>query len=212
MATSSERVYRLIRDEIVAGQFPAGEHLKEGGLAQRFGVSRTPVRSALQRLANEGFLELTAHTGALVRGYAPRDMLEIFEVRALLEPHAARLAAQNRTAEQVARLYELCARMEELGGLQAAAVAAMAPLNNAFHQLLLESSGQRHLRAVTAGLIELNLVMRSYREFQIRDLERSFAEHRQMAAAVERRQPELAESLMRAHIYAARANFVDAQT
>ena len=212
MTTSSERVYRLLRDGIASGHFQAGEHLKEGELAERFGVSRTPVRSALQRLANDGFAKLAAHTGAVVRGYSPRDMIEIFEVRALLEPHAARLAATNRTDEQVERLYALCDRMEALAGLQASAVAAIAPLNNEFHQVLLEAADQRHLCLVAKSLIELNMVIRSYREFQIPDLERSFAEHRQLASAVEQRQPELAEGLMRAHIYAARANFLVAES
>ena len=211
MATSSERVYQLIRDGIASGSFTAGAHLKEGELAQRFSVSRTPVRSALQRLSNDGFVDLTAHTGAIVRGYTPLDMTEIFEVRALLEPQAARLAALNRSQDQVGKLHGLCDRMEELGSLQASALEAIAPLNNAFHQLLLEASGQRHLRAVTAGLIELNLVMRSYREFRIADLHRSFAEHRQLAEAVEHRQSELAEAIMRAHIYAARANFLEGE-
>ena len=209
MATSSERVYQLIRDGIASGSFAAGAHLKEGELAERFGVSRTPVRSALQRLSNDGFVDLTAHTGAIVRGYERLDMIEIFEVRALLEPQAARLAALNRSQDQVEKLHRLCDQMEELSGLQASAVAAIAPLNNAFHQLLLEASGQAHLRAVTSGLIELNLVMRSYREFRIDDLHRSFAEHRQLADAVEHRRPELAEAIMRAHIYAARANFFE---
>lgn len=207
MATSSDRVYRQIREGILAGEYAVGDRLREGELAAQFGVSRTPVRIALQRLVNDRLIDFTAHAGAIVHGYADAEMVEILEVRALLEPQGARLAALNRTQEHLDELFELCARMETLGDRSEPDFGRIAPLNNRFHQVLLEASGQRQLLAVTTSLIELNNVVQSYKKFARADVDRSFAEHRQLAAAVEHGQGELAAAIMLGHVHAALANF-----
>ena len=179
MATSSDRVYRQIREGILAGEYAVGDRLREGELATQFGVSRTPVRIALQRLVNDRLIDFTAHAGAIVRGYADAEMVEILEIRALLEPQGARLAALNRKQEHLDELFELCARMETLGDRSEPDFGQIAPLNNRFHQVLLDASGQRQLLVVTTSLIELNNVVQSYRKFARADVDRSFAEHRQ---------------------------------
>ncbi|UTW52369.1 GntR family transcriptional regulator [bacterium SCSIO 12827] len=207
MATSSDRVYRQIREGILAGDYAVGDRLREGELATQFGVSRTPVRIALQRLVNDRLIDFTAHAGAIVRGYADAEMVEILEIRALLEPQGARLAALNRKQEHLDELFELCARMETLGDRSEPDFGQIAPLNNRFHQVLLDASGQRQLLVVTTSLIELNNVVQSYRKFARADVDRSFAEHRQLATAIERGQSDLAAAIMLSHVHAALANF-----
>lgn len=207
MATSSDRVYRQIHERILSGEYAVGERLREGELATQFGVSRTPVRIALQRLVNDRLIDFTAHAGAIVRGYADAEMVEILEIRALLEPQGARLAALNRKQEHLDELFDLCARMEKLGDRNDLDFSQIAPLNNRFHQVLLDASGQRQLLVVTTSLIELNNVVQSYRKFARADVDRSFAEHRQLARAVERGQSDLAAAIMLAHVHAALANF-----
>jgi len=207
MATSSERVYLQLREDILSGDYAVGDRLREGDLAKQFGVSRTPVRIALQRLVNDRFIDFTAHAGAIVRGYTNAEMVEIFEIRALLEPQAARLAARNRTAAQTKELFELCDRMEALGQGEAPDFSVIAPLNNRYHQVLLEAAGQRQLMAVTMSLIELNNVVRSYKKFARHDVDRSFAEHRQLANAIADGEEDLAAAIMLGHVHAALANY-----
>lgn len=207
MSTSSERVYLKLREGILFGDYAVGDRLREGDLARQFGVSRTPVRIALQRLVNDRFVDFTAHAGAIVRGYTDAEMVEIFEIRALLEPQGARLAAQNRKPEHLEELFNLCEQMEALGEKKAPDFTRIAPLNNRFHQVLLEASGNRQLLAVTTSLIELNNVVQSYQKFARADVDRSFAEHRQLANAVADRQEDLAAAVMLGHVHAALANF-----
>lgn len=208
MTTSSVRVYDGIRRGIATGEFADGERLREEDLAARYGVSRTPVRTALQQLANDGFVVMTPHAGALVRGYDLREMHEIFEVRALLEPRAARLAARERNDTHLTELQDLCRKMEAFGQTTEPDYLAIAPLNNRFHQVIIEASGQRCILQIVNNLIELNLIMKSYRKFHRDDLPRSFFEHRQLLAAIDNRDADLAEAIMHGHILAARGNFI----
>lgn len=207
MATSSERVYFNIHNKILSGDYQAGDRLREGELATQFGVSRTPVRIALERLANDRFVEFTAHAGAIVRSCSDQEIKEIFEIRALLEPYAAHLAAENCTQTHVDQMFSLCNQMENLGKQKKPDFAAIAPLNNQFHQTMLDASGQQQLCRMAGSLIELNNVVRSYHEFAREDVDRSFSEHRQLTNAIADGQAQLAFSIMLAHVHAALANF-----
>ena len=205
--TSSERVYWMIHNEVLSGVYKAGDRLREGELAKQFGVSRTPVRIALERLANDRFVDITAHAGAVVRGCSDEEIIEIFQIRALLEPFAARLAAKNRTQSQLDEMRELCAQMEKHGEREVPDFAAIAPLNNRFHQIILDAAGHHQLRSMAGSLIELNNVVRSYHEFARDDVSRSFTEHRQLTNAMADSQEDLAFAIMLSHVHAALANF-----
>ena len=205
--TSAEKAYQAIREAIARGTFAHGAHLRESELAKQIGLSRTPVRNALQRLAADGLIELSAHTGATVRGYTDRDMIELFEVRALLESRAAFLAARHRSDAQVDEMRELCRRMEAIAEAEPGRRDEFAPLNNRLHMVILEASDQHKLAMTATRLIELNFVLQSYRRFDSSDLERSFSEHRRILDAIAEGKSELAESLMRVHVYSAQTNF-----
>lgn len=207
--TSAEKAYQSIRDAIACGELTRGTRLRESELAEQIGVSRTPIRNALQRLAADGLIDLNAHTGAAVRGYTDRDMAELFEVRALLEARGAFLAASNRSDTQIDEMRDLCARMEAIAESGPDRFSEFAPLNNRLHCVILEASGQRKLETTAKRLIEINFVLQSYRRFDKGDLERSFSDHRRILEAVASRECELAEALMRAHAYAARTNFAE---
>lgn len=100
----SDRVERALRDRILGGDVVPGERLNEVELAGRLGVSRGPIREALQRLASDGLVELQAHRGAFVRRLGPAEVRDLFEVRRALETTAARLAAERATDAQRADL------------------------------------------------------------------------------------------------------------
>lgn len=205
--TSAEKAYQQIREAIARGDFARGIRLREAELAEQIGVSRTPIRNALQRLADDGLIDLNAHTGATVRGYTDRDMMELFEVRAILEARGAFLAARNRSDAHIEEMRRLCEQMEAIAESGADRFREFAPLNNRLHGVILEASQQRKLEQTAKRLIELNFVLQSYGRFDEYDLQRSFADHRRILDAIADGACELAEALMRAHAFAARTNF-----
>ena len=96
----------VLEDEIVEGRLSPGDRLDEMSLAERFGVSRTPIREALRQLAAAGFVEIRPHRGALVSAPDPRRIIEMFEVMAELEALCARLAARRLLTEDYQRLQQ----------------------------------------------------------------------------------------------------------
>ncbi|MEU6564884.1 GntR family transcriptional regulator [Nocardia nova] len=105
MGTSQgERVYEQLAEEIIRGDLPAGTHLNEVRLAERLGVSRTPLREAVQRLTREGLARVTAGRGAFVSDIALADVVHLFQAREALETYLARLSARAQDREVFGRL------------------------------------------------------------------------------------------------------------
>src|ERR1051326_4729696 len=114
-ATQAGRAVLTLRELILKGQFPPGEHLSEPQLVARLGVSRTPVREALSRLAHEGLLYTTRTGRYRVSEFAISDVRDAIEVRGVLEGTAARLAAERLTkAEELATIREIQARLDAI--------------------------------------------------------------------------------------------------
>ncbi|WP_137034757.1 GntR family transcriptional regulator, partial [Streptomyces albus] len=107
-----EQVYEALLSLITTRQLRPGQHLVESELADRLGVSRQPVREALQRLATDGWVDLRPAQGAFVHEPSEEEADQLLSVRTLLEAEAARLAAAHAGPEGVAELEELCARGE----------------------------------------------------------------------------------------------------
>jgi len=205
---TADRVYALVKDGILRNQLPDGTRLRETELAAEIGVSRTPVREALRRLTGEGLVETTRHLGCRVRGWQDRDLNEIFRLRALLESQAARLAAQNLGEPGIATLSELCDAMEALvasSGADASKRDALPTLNNRFHSLILAGSGSQRLQTLATQVISLPLVLHTFTRYEDREISRSMAHHRELVDAFRAGDPDWAESVMRAHIYAGHA-------
>ena len=106
--------YEEIRDAIIGLRLQPGDSLREAALAERLGVSKTPVREALGRLEKEGLVETTSFKGAVVSSYSREDLIEIYELRELLEGAAARTAADRSSTETVDRLRDIVERSREL--------------------------------------------------------------------------------------------------
>ena len=118
--TSSLRVSEELREAILSGEFGPGERLRTASLAKRFGSSRTPVREALVQLEGEGLVDIEPRRGALVRSFASSDLIDLYEIRALLEPAAAARAALRVREDQLDRLRALVALSDARGGREAA--------------------------------------------------------------------------------------------
>jgi DNA-binding GntR family transcriptional regulator len=105
-------VYEHLKLEIVQGRLPGGERLAEENIAATLGVSRTPVREAVQRLAQDGFVELIPNKGARVRSLSSQEIIQTYAVREVLEGLAARLAAEHRDAHDLDQLIKTLAQLE----------------------------------------------------------------------------------------------------
>jgi DNA-binding GntR family transcriptional regulator len=219
MTQATERAYTQIRSGLLGGVFAPGERLREEDLAQHTGVSRTPVREALRRLALEGFVDLQPGRGVQVVSWSDQDLDEIFSVRALLEGYGAAQAAQRATVEHVEALTVLCDRMDAVAETTytadlgdegpidddlRAAYQEIAELNNEFHQTVLTAAGNAHLRSLMGGLISMPLVQRTFMRYSGERLARSMSHHRELVDAFRAGDASWASSVMTAHVRSAR--------
>ena len=181
--TLSEQVYHAVRARIMAGALAPGTFLREKDL-ESMGVSRTPIREALGRLASEGFLERLPHRGFRVPEESVANLLELYPIVASLELLAGRLAFDRVTTEDVARLRDINARLAE--ARDRGDVRAMLDLNTAFHRLITERGGNRRL-ALLLDDLRSQLSRLEHWYYSGRDrTQRSIQEHEEIIAAVER--------------------------
>lgn len=140
-----EVVVERLRQEIFAAQHKPGAHLVEQSLADQFGVSRGPVREALQQLEKEGLVRILPRRGAVVTEISPQEAWEIYSLRGHLEGLAVKCAAGQWRAEHSKRLAGLLANMERLGESD---WFAAIELDQQFHHLIVEAAANRTLMQV----------------------------------------------------------------
>jgi DNA-binding GntR family transcriptional regulator len=201
--TSAVRVQEELREAILAGSLPPGARLRAEPLAERLRTSRTPVREALILLAREGLVDLEPRRGAIVRAFDAADLADLYDVRALIEPHAARRAATRIAAAQLERLAAICDEAEARGAADDAAVEDQVALNEEFHRIVLDAAGSPRLEAALRAVAGIPRAFRAAFWHDDAQREQSLFCHRQIVHALERRQPRLAESVMRMHIVGA---------
>ncbi|MFD6097866.1 GntR family transcriptional regulator [Nocardiopsis flavescens] len=143
-----EAVYEAILDLITTRALSPGRHLVETELAGTLGVSRQPVREAMQRLSNEGWVDLRPGYGAFVHTPTESEADQLLAVRAMLEAESARLAAENASPEQVRLLRALVAAGRE--ATERADTEAVVKANADFHRTVTEASGNRVLAELAA--------------------------------------------------------------
>ena len=193
-----ERVHRHLREEILTNRLPPGTVLGEVGLAESLGVSRGPVREALGRLAAEGLVTVRPRRGAVVSELGAKEFLEAYQVREALEALAIRLAVPRLDAEHVdelGRLVDEQGRRADRGEVEAFFAA-----NSAFHQLIVEASGNETLVDMYRQLLG-HMGRYRMRSLALRGtLKRSVVEHRAILRAVRARDADRAAQLLSEHI------------
>jgi DNA-binding GntR family transcriptional regulator len=204
--TSTERVLAALRELILHGQFAAGARLGEAELAERLGVSRTPVREGLTRLAAEGLVELVPNRGARVASWSVAELEGVFDLRSALEPRLTGYAAPRARPDDVAVLEELAEQMLAVGlpGPDQD-LDALVPLNRRFHGRLVTIAGQPALATALAGAIHAPIQLRNFHAYDEASLRRSLAHHVEIVAAIRAGDPTWAQAVMTAHIHNARA-------
>lgn len=199
MATDRPSAYVLLKQEILTGALRPGEYLKETKLAERFGVSRTPVREALMRLDHDRVVERNRR-GYQVRIITPEEILEIYEARSIIEGAAAAAAAERHTATDRVHINAANNRYQEL---DVSDPVARVQANVDFHATIWEAS---HNRAFADLLGRLNLQFLRFPNTTLTypgRWEKSKKEHQALTDAILSRQPALASELARLHTDAA---------
>lgn len=206
MPTLAQNVTDALRDRIMHGQYKPGERLEEIPVSMALGVSRTPVREALNTLASEGLVERQPKRGYLVKGFDIDDVLAAYEVRSVLEGLACRNAAlRGVTAAQAARLQaalEEGDRILSVGVLHAEDHAPYQHMNVMLHDTLLEASGNAW--ACRFAEQAQRIPFASDRIILWHDhalILRSHGDHHRIVEAVLQRDATRAEQLMREHVY-----------
>jgi DNA-binding GntR family transcriptional regulator len=210
MSRASDRAYEAIRDRILSGELPPGMQLVEEALAVLCGVSRTPIRDALRRLEAELLVERNNTQRSFVADWSIHDVADAFELRAMIEGRAARLAAERMTDEALERLRAANAGIGRAVRLAVPDVAGFLEGNREFHTILLETAGSRRVSALLNTLVEQPVVWRTAHYYSRESLIRSHAEHDELIAAFARRDCAWAEAIMISHILRAYHSYADA--
>lgn len=201
---SPQQVCKAVRDDIIRRVFAPGSRLTEDGLAERYGVSRVPVREALRTLEAEGFVHSRPYVGTFVAELTETEAADLLEIRSLLEPACAARAAARRTPEQLGRLKELVAL-----GLDAVAgdrLEELTRLNSRFHEVLAEASGSTMLSRLIHQLSQK--IAWVYAVELPRRAHDSWQEHVEICAALEAADPERARAAVARHIANAEAAYL----
>jgi DNA-binding GntR family transcriptional regulator len=194
-----EEAYAAIKRGILAGAFPPGSFVAERQLAAGLGMSKTPVRAALERLEAEGFVTISPQQGVIIRDLSVHEIADHYEIRVALETYVVRTVAGRLTDEQAQRLQaNLTAQAATLGGND---VPHAVALDAEFHTLFCEFLGNREILRVMGQLREkIQRVITKVFQINIGRIASSYEEHRAIAAAVLGGDAALAARLIEGHL------------
>lgn len=197
--TLAERAYQQIRRQILDSELAPGTVVSERALAERLGLGKAPIRSALIRLASDGFVSIASRQGIVISTPSIQDVIELFQVRVAMELVIVRHIAGTLNSEQVDRLRT---NLEEYASLaETAAPVESVAVDFEFHRLLCEFHGSRQMERVLDRVFDS--LYREIRAAQLRFPRRIWAsvqEHQAVADAVIAGDAEQAETLMRNHL------------
>jgi DNA-binding GntR family transcriptional regulator len=205
--TRSDRVRRLIADQIISGSLKPGQELDEKTLAEAFDVSRTPVREALRQLAAAELIEWRPHQSAIVAKITPSKMVEMFEVMAELEGFCGRLAARRMTPKEHANLIAIHKKFKPY--VEARDREGYHTLNKSFHEAIYEGSHNRYLTDSTRALYDR---LAPYRAYQLRRpdaLKHASEEHQEIIDAIIAGNGDKAYDLLVDHVSLSNELFAD---
>lgn len=204
----ADRVFDTLEARILNGTYAVGEIISEKRLSEDLGVSRTPIREALNRLTEEDLIE-EAPNGTVVVGMTDEDMMDIYDVKERVETIAVRRAAENITEEQIAKMKEYVDEQEFYAQKQD--YGKIRDLDTAFHDVIYDACESRVLARVLRPIH--HKIMR-YRKASLEvNHERtasSISEHGRIADALAAHDPDRAEKEMSAHIHNAYRSVLEA--
>ncbi|GAB4303413.1 MAG: GntR family transcriptional regulator [Desulfuromonadia bacterium] len=193
--TLREKILETIRNAILTGELKPGARVSEPDLAARFGISRTPIREAFRQLESEGYLTVIPRKGAVVATFSPKDIEEFYEIKSILEGYAARKATPHLTPRDLERLRSINARLGDIAAT--GDVNLFFKAHNEFHELFIRACGNEKLADMIRGLVGRFKRLRTASLSMPGRMEISVTEHAKIIDAFERRDPNLAETLVR---------------
>jgi DNA-binding GntR family transcriptional regulator len=191
---------KQLRRDILGGALKAGQVLRQEELAQRFNVSRVPLREALSRLEADGLIDLRPRKGYAVAQLDPQEIVEIFDIRQVLEEHAGRVAALTRTQADVDELEQLIHSMEALDPKNKEQRDQWALANYDFHLRLIASGRRKRLTRIAFNLRD---VVEPYVNMEVAvtgDVLQATREHREMLEAFRAGDAAGLAALCRSHV------------
>lgn len=208
--SSVDKACKVIREAIQSGKYSGGTWIREVNVAEAALVSRTSVRQALNVLAVEGFVELHPNRGARVVDWSDENLLQVFDLRSLLESYGCELAAQHANANDVEALRkeadEFSALVQQGPDVDARLIAES---NNRFHRLILDAGKNPRLATLMVAVVQVPLVNQTFARYDQVALERSASQHQDLVRAIRAHDGAWAKATMQAHILAAKRVIFD---
>lgn len=193
--TLREKILETIRDAIIAGALKPGEKVAEPELAERFGISRTPIREAFRQLESEGYLTVIPRKGAVVVSFSEKDVEEFYAIKSILEGYAARRACENLTQRELDKLQTVNAKLLHLA--DDGDFKTFFKVHNDFHDLFIRAAGNEKLYDLIMNLVGKFQRLRTASLSLPGRMHISVEEHEKIIAAFRQKDAELAEQLVR---------------
>lgn len=193
--TLREKILETIRDAIISGALKPGEKVAEPELAERFGISRTPIREAFRQLESEGYLTVIPRKGAVVVSFTEKDVEEFYAIKSILEGYAASKACEHLTPRELDKLQAINAKLHNLAGQTD--IKNFFKIHNDFHELFIRAAGNEKLYDLIMNLVS------KFQRLRIASLSLpgrmliSVEEHEKIIEAFRKNDPELVERLVR---------------
>ena len=200
MSRASDRAYHHIRSMILSGELQPGSQIREEALAELCGVSRTPVRDSLRRLEAEMFVRRNDSQRSFVADWSLDDLEDAFQLRCMLESHAAKRAAARITREQLLRMRMHNSLLKQAIDVAIPDVPRFLDHNRQFHAIILEAAKSERLSNMLVQVTEQPVILRTARQYDLENLRRSHHEHDELLIAFENRDGDWAAAVMTAHI------------
>ena len=198
-----DQIYDILKRRIVLRQIESGKKINEEDLAKSLGVSRTPIRETLLRLEHEGIVKIIPRRGAFVVSQTKEKVMDLFEVREVLEGLVARLATKNMHHERLDRL-KICLEKISSGNGDNNRLLKYTPADVEFHATLLEAADNELLKSMMES-VNVHLQMVRLRTVALPGRpQQTVKEHYEILEAIEKKNSSLAEKLMRKHVASVR--------
>jgi DNA-binding GntR family transcriptional regulator len=195
--TLREKILETIRDAIISGGLKPGEKVAEPELAERFGISRTPIREAFRQLESEGYLTVIPRKGAVVASFSQRDVEEFYAIKSILEGYAARKACAKLTPREIEKLQSINDRLSLLA--EEGDVKHFFKVHNSFHELFVKAADNGKLTEMIINLVERFQLLRVASLSVPGRMEFSVKEHQKIIEAFRNGDADLAEALVRSN-------------
>ncbi len=193
--TLREKILESIRDAIISGAMSSGSRVSEPELAERFGISRTPIREAMRQLESEGYLTVIPRKGAVVTSFSEKDVEEFYAIKSILEGFAAKQACSRLTPKEIDRLETINKRLNELAAL--GDVKQFFKVHNDFHEVFIKAANNDKLRDM------INMLVTRFQRLRLMSLSQpgrmhvSVQEHNKIITAFKEKACDQAEVLVR---------------